>query len=87
MPQSVRWADMSGSFSDKYLHPSQIVKGCHEDDGTELAIARAMAREHMHIGLFTEMHIQLGKASSKLSGAYVMAGKKEVEVEVRWMII
>lgn len=81
-PNSVRWLSTSGVFSEERLRPAHPVKGCHEDDGTELVIARAWAREHMRTGLLTQMTLQPGKASPKLDCAYVTAGKRERKVQV-----
>ena len=81
-PKSVRWAPMSGRFSKAALYPFQPVEGCHENEGTKLAIVRGQAREHMHVGILTPKTTQLGKGSPKLDCAYIMAGKKEVLVEV-----
>ena len=61
------------------------MEGGHEDEGTPLAIARAKAKEHsgiMGIGSGGKKGVFPGKASPKLSGAYVTVGDKEVGVDV-----
>ncbi|EJD07316.1 uncharacterized protein FOMMEDRAFT_24724 [Fomitiporia mediterranea MF3/22] len=79
-PGTVQWERTSGRFSEEQLC-SRPVTSCRENDGTELVIARALAREHMHIDIFGKMFLQPGKASPKLDGAYVIAGEKEVKVK------
>lgn len=82
VPGSVRWEHMTGRFSEERLRPARPVRGCYENDGTELVIARAWAKEHMHIGIFTEKHLQAGKAGPRSGYALVTAGKKEKKIEV-----
>ena len=75
---------MSGKFSFEKLH-GRAVEGGREDDGTPLAIARAKAKEHsgiMGIGGGGEKGLFPGKASPKMSGAWVTVGEKEVSVDV-----
>ena len=79
-PGSVGWIPISGRFTEEQSNRIDPVKGCHENDGTELAFSRAWAREGMKI--FTEKTIQPGKASPKLECAYVIAGREEKKVKV-----
>ena len=75
---------MSGTFSFDRLG-ARPVEGGHEDDGTPLVIARGHAKEHsgiLGIGGGGEKGLFPGKASPKLSGAYVTVGEKEVKVDV-----
>ncbi|KAL5523918.1 hypothetical protein ACEPAG_8091 [Sanghuangporus baumii] len=82
-PRAVRWVPMSGTFSFDNLG-ARAVEGGREDDGTPLVIARARAKERsgiFGIGGGGEEGLFPGKASPKLSGAYVTVGDKEVKVE------
>lgn len=82
--RGVRWVPSSGTFSFEKLG-ARPVEGGHEDDGTPLVIARARAKEHsgiLGIGGGGKEGLFPGKASPKLSGAYVTVGDKEVKVDV-----
>ncbi|EJD07315.1 uncharacterized protein FOMMEDRAFT_149831 [Fomitiporia mediterranea MF3/22] len=78
-PGAVDWERTSGKFSKGNIRRAPV-KGCCENRGTELVIARAWAREHMRTGIFKEKYLQVGKASPRLEGAYVTAGRKEKQV-------
>lgn len=78
---------MSGKFSMNRLGAIKPVEGGYEDDGTMLFIARAWAREHMHIGIFTDKTLHPGKVSPKLDGAHIAVGEKEVRVKVSTALI
>ncbi|KAL5531393.1 hypothetical protein ACEPAG_4270 [Sanghuangporus baumii] len=78
-PGSVCWMSVRGRFTEDKSNQIGVVKGCCENDGTELAIARGWTREHMKF--FTEKTIQPGKAGPKLECAYVIAGREEKKVK------
>ncbi|KAL5537177.1 hypothetical protein ACEPAF_1000 [Sanghuangporus sanghuang] len=78
-PGSVCWVSVYGRFTEDKSNQIGAVKGCCENDGTELVIARGWTREHMKF--FTEKTIQPGKAGPKLECAYVIAGREEKKVK------
>ena len=83
-PRAIRWVPVEGTFSFDKLG-ARPVEGGREDDGTPLVIARAHAKERsgiLGIGGGGQEGLFPGKASPKLSGAYVTVGDKEVKVEV-----
>ena len=81
-PGSVRWRRMTGEFTEEHFRQYGPVEGCREDNGKKLAIARAWAKEHMKIGIFTDKELQPGKAGPGLECAYVIAGKEEKKIKV-----
>ncbi|KAH8119169.1 hypothetical protein DFH11DRAFT_426824 [Phellopilus nigrolimitatus] len=82
--KGVKWVPHKGHLSISALGGAQPIEGGHETDGTPLAIARACVHEKqgvMGIGAGGKEGIFPGKASTKLDGAYVTVGDKEVKVE------
>ncbi|KAH8119165.1 hypothetical protein DFH11DRAFT_1722720 [Phellopilus nigrolimitatus] len=82
--KGVKWVPHKGHLSISALGGAQPIEGGHENDGTPLAIARACVHEKqgvMGIGAGGKEGIFPGKASTKLDGAYVTVGDKEVKVE------
>ncbi|KAI5123877.1 hypothetical protein M0805_005694 [Coniferiporia weirii] len=81
--KAVKWVRHKGHLSISDLG-AQPIEGGHDPDGTALAIARGRAKEKdgiMGMGGGGKEGLFPGKASSKLDGAYITVGEKEVKVD------
>ncbi|KAI5123876.1 hypothetical protein M0805_005693 [Coniferiporia weirii] len=68
--KAVKWVPHKGHLSISELG-AQPIEGGHDPDGTTLAIARGRVKRDLFPG----------KASTKLDGAYITVGEKEVKVD------
>ena len=71
--QAVRWVPAKGKLELSDLNDARPVEGGHDDDGAPLFIARG----HYNGDLIP------GKASAKISGAFVSIDNTEKEIKVR----
>ena len=79
---AVKWVKHKGPLNVVELG-AQPIEGGHESDGTHLAIARAFVKDNGIIGIGGTGVVGLfpGKVSSKMDGAYVTVGEKEIMVK------
>ena len=84
---AVKWVKHKGPLNIATLGAQPIVGG-HESDGTHLAVARAAVNDNgvMGIGGTGTVGVFPGKVSSKMEGAYVTVGEKEVMVKARFFL-
>lgn len=82
-PNAVKWVAHKGPLRVTELG-AQPVEGGYESDGTHVAIARAHVDDNGLLGIGGSgiEGVFPGKISSKMEGAYVTVGEKEVMVKV-----